>query len=105
MRRTLSLSPLLALALAAVVACGGNPPPQAGPQVNQDSLAAARARQDSIARADSIRRAREREAAASRLCDRALAAVTAGNYDQARSLYKQAQSQYSGTQCGQRAGA
>ncbi len=101
MRRSLRLSPL-ALVLAAAVACGGNPPPQQGPQVNQDSLAAARARQDSIARADSLRRAREREA--SQLCDRANAAMTAGNYDQARSLYKQAQSQYSGTTCADRAG-
>ncbi|HKK27274.1 MAG TPA: peptidoglycan-associated lipoprotein Pal [Gemmatimonadota bacterium] len=103
MRRSLRLSPLLVLAAAALIACGGNPPPQTGPQVNEDSLAAAR--RDSAARADSIARAREREAAASKLCDRALAAVTAGNYDQARSLYQQARSQYAGTQCGDRAGA
>lgn len=103
MRRSLRLSPL-ALVLAAAVACGGNPPPQ-GPQINQDSLALARARQDSIARADSLQRARERNQASAQLCDRALAAITAGNYDQARSLYKQAQSQYPGTQCGDRAGS
>jgi peptidoglycan-associated lipoprotein len=102
MRRSLRLSPL-ALVLAAAVACGGNPPPQQGPQVNQDSLAAARARQDSIARADSMRRAQQREQAASQLCNRAQAAIAAGNYDQARSLYKQAQSQYAGTRCGDQA--
>lgn len=101
MRRSLRLSPLV-LVLAAAVACGGNPPPQP-PQINQDSLAAARARQDSIARADSLRRAQQRNAASAQLCNRALAAITAGNYDQARSLYKQAQSQYAGTACADRA--
>ena len=102
MRRSLRLSPLV-LVLAAAVACGGNPPPQQGPQVNQDSLAAARAREDSIARADSLRRAQQRDQASAELCNRALAAITAGNYDQARCLYKQAQSQYPGTACGDRA--
>jgi peptidoglycan-associated lipoprotein len=102
MRRSLRLSPLV-LVLAAAVACGGNPPPQPEPQVNQDSLAAARARADSIAEAQ--RRAREREAAATQLCNRAMAAMSAGNYDQARSLYRQAQSQYAGTTCANQAGA
>jgi peptidoglycan-associated lipoprotein len=44
-------------------------------------------------------RAAEREAAAARLCREAEAAMAAGNYDRARSLYLTAVEDYPGTEC------
>lgn len=86
---------------AAGAACGGNPPPEEpAPRttdVDEDSLAAARARQDSLERA----RQREREAAD--LCERAEAALEAGNYDTARDLFRRAVEEYGGTGCAERA--
>ncbi|HEX5436332.1 MAG TPA: peptidoglycan-associated lipoprotein Pal [Gemmatimonadaceae bacterium] len=60
MNRTTRVAPamLVVLATAAVVACGKKqppPPPAPAPGPNQDSIAAARARQDSIARAEQAR--------------------------------------------------
>lgn len=89
--------------LLAAVACGGNPPPETSPTPDADSMAREEARRDSIARADSLRRARERAEAAERLCQQALAAVTAGNYEEARNLYRRARDEYSGTDCAERA--
>lgn len=101
MRRVLHLSAILVL--LAAVACGGNPQPQTSPDTDADSAAREAARRDSIARADSIRRARERAAEAEDLCEQALAAVTAGNYEEARELYRRAEREYSGTECAERA--
>ncbi len=96
MRHPLRLTALV-LFTAALAACGGNPPPETEPQPDRDTAAA-----DSAARADSIRRA-EREAAAEDLCEQALAAVTAGNYEEARELYSRARDEYGGTDCAERA--
>lgn len=98
MRHPLRLTALVLLA-AGLAACGGNPPPETEPQADRDSMA----RADSAARADSIRRARQREEAASDLCEQATAAVTAGNYEEARELYRRARSEYGGTDCAERA--
>lgn len=58
--KPLQMLTLTVIAAAAVAgACGGNPPPPPPPQPNADSIAMERARQDSMARADSIRRAME----------------------------------------------
>lgn len=94
---------ILPLVVVAIAACGGNPPPEPDPSPDPDSLAREEARRDSIARADSIRRARQREEAAEQLCEQGLAAVTAGNYDEARELYRRAQDEYAGTDCADRA--
>jgi len=92
------IAALLVFLAAGVAACGGNPAPEPPPVVAEtvpapdaDSLAAVRAA--------------EREAAAARLCQEAAAAMAAGNYDRARSLYEQAQRDYAGTQCANSAGA
>ncbi len=81
------------------MACGSNPPPPPPPPPPPavDSTAI----RDSI-RADSIARW---QAAAQRLCEQARAAMAAGNYEQARSLYNQAKSQYAGSACAQQADA
>lgn len=108
MDRTTRFAGLL-LFVATVAACGGNPEPDQSPDARADSIA--QARQDSIARADSIRAAREaeeerrREEEATRLCERAQAAVTSENYDNARSLYERARDEFSGTDCAERADA
>jgi peptidoglycan-associated lipoprotein len=60
------------------------------PEPDADSLAAVRAA--------------ERAAAAARLCREADAAMAAGNYDRAHSLYSQAQRDYAGTDCATHAG-
>jgi peptidoglycan-associated lipoprotein len=101
MHRALRLTAVSVLLVT--VACGGNPPPETSPSPDADSLAREQARRDSIARADSLRRARERAEAAERLCQQALAAVTAGNYEEARDLYRQARDEYAGTDCAERA--
>jgi len=102
-RRTLLVC--LASSLAVLAACGGNPPPEPAPSTaDPDSIARERARQDSIARADSIRRAEEREREADSLCERARAATAAGNYENARELYERARREYAGTDCAERAG-
>jgi peptidoglycan-associated lipoprotein len=91
------IAALLVLLAVGVAACGGNPAPEPPPVVAEtvpapdaDSLAAVRAA--------------EREAAAARLCSEAAAAMAAGNYDRARSLYEQAARDYSGTECANTAG-
>jgi peptidoglycan-associated lipoprotein len=60
------------------------------PEPDADSLAAVRAA--------------ERAAAAARLCREADSAMAAGNYDRARSLYQQAERDFSGTDCASHAG-
>jgi peptidoglycan-associated lipoprotein len=102
MRRALHTSAILVL--FAAVACGGNPQPRTGPDTDTEADAREQARRDSIARADSIARVRERAAEAEELCEQALAAVTAGNYEEARELFRRAESEYPETECGERAG-
>ncbi len=87
---------LLVLLAVGAAACGGNPAPEPPPvvaetvpQPDPDSLAAARAA--------------ERAAAAARLCREADAAMAAGNYDRAMSLYTQATRDYAGTDCAEHA--
>lgn len=89
------------LVLLAALACGGNPPPETSPDpgAEDDTEAREEARRDSIERA----RERQREEEAEELCQQALAAVTAGNYDEARELYRRARSEYEGTDCAERA--
>lgn len=88
------------LVLLAALACGGNPEPETAPDPGtEDDAAAEEARRDSIARAE----ARQREEEAEELCQQALAAVTAGNYDEARELYQRARTEYDGTECAERA--
>lgn len=48
---------------------------------------------------DAAAEAARREAEANRLCERALAAIEAGNFDVARDLYRQVQREYPGTTC------
>lgn len=95
----------LFLVMGALAACGGNPQPETQPEPEMDADSAAQARADSAARADSIREARERAEAARQLCRDAAAAVTAGNYEEARELYRRANSEYAGTDCAERAGS
>lgn len=97
MRLNGRIAALLVLLAVGVAACGGNPAPEPPPVVAEtvpepdaDSLAAVRAA--------------EREAAAARLCREAAAAMAAGNYDRARSMYEQAQRDYAGTECANTAG-
>jgi len=97
MRLNGRIAALLVLLAVGVAACGGNPAPEPPPvvaetvpQPDADSLAAVRAA--------------ERAAAAARLCNEAAAAMAAGDYDRARSLYQQAQRDYAGTDCANTAG-
>ncbi len=91
MRRDLSLRGLTILLAMTIAACGGNPPPEPEPEpapppppAETDETAA-------------------REAEASRLCERARAALEAGNYDTARELFRRAQTEYAGTACAESA--
>lgn len=91
MRRGVSLKSVVIL-LALAAACGGGPepepepaPPPPPPPAETDDAAA-------------------REAEAQRLCERARAALEAGNYDTARELFRQAETQYAGTACAESAG-
>jgi peptidoglycan-associated lipoprotein len=93
MRRS-HLSAGLTLIFVLATACSGNPepepapPPPPPPPVEQtDAGDAAR-----------------REAEASRLCERAMAAIEAGNYETARELLRQVLRDYPGTECASRAG-
>lgn len=99
MRRSLRISSVVLL--LAALACGGNPQPETSPEpdTGDDTEAREEARRDSLERA----RERQREAEAEELCQRALAAVTAGNYEEARELYQRARSEYEGTECADRA--
>jgi peptidoglycan-associated lipoprotein len=98
MRFNRRIAALLVLLAVGVAACSGNPAPEPPPVVAEtvpepdaDSLAAVRAA--------------ERAAAAARLCQEAEAAMAAGNYDRARSLYEQAERDYAGTDCANTAGS
>lgn len=92
MLRNLTATVLLASLGVGLVACGGNePPPEPAPVVEEEPTPDA----DSLAAA----RAAEREAAAMQLCDQARAAVDAGNLDRARSLVRQINNDYAGTEC------
>lgn len=99
MHRSLRISSVLVL--LTVLACGGNPQPETAPEpdTGDDTEAREEARRDSIERA----KQRQREEEAEELCQRALAAVTAGNYEEARELYQRARNEYEGTECADRA--
>lgn len=99
MRSSLRISSVLVL--LAALACGGNPQPETSPEpdTGDDAEAREEAREDSIARAE----ARQREEEADELCQRALAAVTAGNYEEARELFQRARREYEETECADRA--
>lgn len=97
MRRNLTAAVLLAFLGVGLVACGGNePPPEPAPVVEEEPTPDA----DSLAAA----RAAEREAAAMQLCEQARAAVAAGDLDRARSLVRQINNDYAGTECAGMAG-
>lgn len=97
MRRNLTAAVLLAFLGVGFVACGGNePPPEPAPVVEEEPTPDA----DSLAAA----RAAEREAAAMQLCEQARAAVAAGDLDRARSLVRQINNDYAGTECAGMAG-
>lgn len=104
MRRHGGIVGIMCAVTFAVAACGGNPPPQQ-PQVNEDSIAQARADSIAKARQDSIDAAKARaEREASQLCQQAQSAMAAGNYDSARQLYSQAVNKYPDTSCAKTAG-
>lgn len=84
-RRAPAWSSILLLAVVAA-ACGGRQPPPPAPEPTREETAPP---DDEAAR----------EEAARRLCERAQAALEAGNYDTARELLRQAQREYPGTSC------
>lgn len=93
MRRGISLKSAVIVATLIAAACGGNPEPEPAPAPPPPPPPA-----DTDPTAD-------REAAARRLCERARAALEAGNYDTARELYREAQTEYAGTACAEGAAA
>lgn len=92
MRRDISSSGRTILVALVLAACGGNPPPASEPEPAPPPPPPAET--DETA---------DREAAASRLCERARAALEAGNYDTARELFRQASTEYAGTACAESA--
>ena len=92
MRLSYRFAPVLLIAVLAA-ACSGNPepepvpppPPPPPPPAVDDSA--------------------QREAAASRICDAAMAAMQAGNYTEARELLERAVRDYPGTTCAESAPA
>ncbi len=89
MRRKVPLPGALLFFITLVLACGGQqPPPEPEPQP-EPAPAPVEEEDDSA----------QREAEARRLCQRARAALEAGNYDTARQLFRQAQRDYPGTEC------
>jgi peptidoglycan-associated lipoprotein len=92
MRRSNNLAALLLVPLLAV-GCSGNPPPEPVPAEPAATTPPPLPRDD----------AAEREAAASRICDRATAAMEAGDYSTARQLLQQVLRDYPGTSCAERA--
>ena len=73
--------------------CGGNPPPEPEPEPEATTPAPDTADRD----------AERREEEARRLCERARAALEAGNYGTARDLYREALERYPGTGCAEEA--
>lgn len=93
MRRSHGFAAVFLIPLLAI-ACGGNPPPepvQTAPPPPPPPPAV----DDSA----------QREAAASRICDRAMAAMEAGDYATARELLEQVVRDYAGTTCAESAPA
>lgn len=89
-RRGVHVGSSVFLVLFLVAACGGKPPPEpAEPQPEPAPRETAPAP--------------DREAEAARLCERAEAALEAGDYDRARELFRQAQREYPGTRCAEAA--
>lgn len=93
MRRSVP-TPGVILLIGLLAACGGQqPPPEPEPEPQPQPTE--QPEDDSAAR----------EAEARRLCERARAAIEAGNYDTARDLLRQAQRDYPGTACAEGAEA
>ncbi len=95
MRRRVGSLILVLTILPLVSACGGNPPPEPMDPPPPPPPPPAAAPDDSA----------RREAEASRLCDRARAAMEAGNYATARELLRQVMREYPGTECARTAPA
>lgn len=92
MRLSHRFAPMLLVALLAT-ACSGNPEPEPVPPPPPPPPPSA------------VDDSAEREAAAARLCDRAMAAMEEGDYATARRLLEQAVSDYPGTTCAESAPA
>lgn len=92
MRGRVSLASALLVVAALTAACGGNPPPE---QIDTEPTPAPT---DTATAVDV-----DREAEADRLCERARAALEAGNYETARELYREVQRDYPGTRCAEAA--
>ncbi len=82
------MTPIIVLAAA----CSGNPEPEPAPPPPPPP----------VTQTDTGDAAR-REAEASRLCERAMAAIETGNYETARELLRQVLRDYPGTECASRA--
>lgn len=91
MHRSARLAGTAFLAAVLVAACSRNPEPE--PVQPEPETTAP------VEETDAAAEAARREAEADRLCERALAALEAGNYDTARELYRQVQRDYPGTRC------
>lgn len=89
MRRDSLVAGALLILSVAAAACSRNPPPE--PEPVPDTTA--------IAPADTGSDAARREAEANRLCERAMAAMEAGDYATARELLRQVVREYPGTEC------
>lgn len=87
MRRRVPLHGTVLLIAVLATACGGRQPP---PEPEPDPEPVVEPTPEPEV---------DREAEARRLCDRARAALEAGNYDNARELLRRAQSEYAGTEC------
>ena len=92
MQRRARLAGVTLFAILLTAGCSRNPEPEPV-QPEPDTPA------DVTDAEDAAAEAARREAEAERLCDRAMAALEAGNYDTARELLRQAQSDYPGTEC------
>ncbi|MDX1396316.1 MAG: OmpA family protein [Gemmatimonadota bacterium] len=88
MRRRKSLAAILVVPLLAI-ACGGNPEPEVEPQMPPPPPPPPPA----------VDASAEREAAATRLCDRASAAMQSGDYATAAEILQQVLRDYPGTEC------
>lgn len=93
MQRRVSWSALWVGLTLVAAACGGNPPPEPEPAPPPPPPP------------PSAEETADREAEARRLCERARAALEAGNYDTARDLFRQAEAEYAGTACAESAAA
>jgi len=89
MRRRNAFAAALFIPLLAI-GCGGNPPPEEIPTMPPPPPPP-----------PAVDRSAEREAAASRLCERAVAAMESGDYSTAAEILRQVLRDYPGTECAQ----